>query len=53
MLMFIASIVVNLMFFVIIRFGIIDVMHVDYLCLFWDVFVGVLMMLILQRELNF
>jgi hypothetical protein len=49
MLMFIVSIVVNLMFFVIIRYGIIDVMHVDYLCLFWDV----LMMLILQREVNF
>jgi hypothetical protein len=47
MLMFIANIVVNLMFFVIIRFGIIDVMHVDYLYLFWDVFVGVLMMWIL------
>lgn len=48
MLMFIIKIVVNLMFFVIIKFVIINVMHVNYLYLFLDEFVDLLMMLILH-----
>ena len=48
MLMFIIKIVVNLMFFVIIKFVIINVMHVNYQYLFLDEFVDLLMMLILH-----
>lgn len=53
MLMFIIKIVVNLMFFVIIKFVIINVMHANYQYLFLDEFVGLLMMLILHEIVKY
>jgi hypothetical protein len=53
MLMFRVKIVVDLMFFVIIKFVIINVMHVNYQYLFLDEFVGLLKMLILHEIVKY